>query len=59
MDTAQLIQSVRDGDYPKVATAVAIPAGHRALTVTPGGQALNEGAWLKLTVISSVLAAQG
>ena len=36
MDTAQLIQSVRDGDYPKVATAVAIPAGHRALTVTPG-----------------------
>ena len=36
MDTAQLIQSVRDGDYPQVATAVAIPAGHRALTVTPG-----------------------
>ena len=35
MDTAQLIQSVRDGDYPQVATAVAIPAGHRALTVTP------------------------
>ena len=36
MDTAQLIQSVRDGDYPQVATAVAIPAGHRALTVTTG-----------------------
>ncbi len=36
MDTAQLIQSIRDGDYPAVATAVALPPGHRALTVTPG-----------------------
>ena len=36
MDTAQLIQSIRDGDYPAVATAVALPPGHRALTVTTG-----------------------
>ncbi len=36
MDTAQLIQSIRDGDYPAVATAVALPPGHRALTVTAG-----------------------
>ena len=36
MDTAPLIQSIRDGDYPAVATAVALPPGHRALTVTAG-----------------------
>lgn len=36
MDTAHLIQSIRDGDYPAVATAVALPPGHRALTVTAG-----------------------
>lgn len=36
MDTAQLIQLIRDGDYPGVATAVALPPGHRALAVTAG-----------------------
>jgi hypothetical protein len=58
MDTAQLIQSIRDGNHPQVATAVAIPAGHRALTVTPGivwwryGSGWDQGEHIEVTTTS-------